>query len=200
MAGPEVKYGDVMSKHAAEAQHAVGRMPLVDVAALHDPELDRILEQASRWSTPRPAWYRTLASNPAIAKVFARYWDVAFRGGRVEHEIKELMRITVAQLLGCAFCASQRSVQAAEHGLTEEAIEQCALPDFDHPDRRARAALRLARELALDHAGRDPARFDAVYAELHEVFDAEEIMELAGVCVLFVGGTHVARSLGIAGG
>lgn len=90
-----------------------------------------------------------------------------------------------------------RTQQAAERGLTEDAIERCALPDFQHPDRRTRAAVRLARELALDHAGQDPARFDAVYEELHEVFDDEEIMELAGICVLFVGGTHVARSLGI---
>lgn len=187
-----------MSNDTAPAQHAAGRrMPLVDVVALRDPELDRIIERARQWSTPKPAWYQTLASSPSIAKAFAAYWDIAFRNGRVEHEIKELMRISVAQLLGCSFCASQRSVQAAEHGLTEAAIEQCALPDFQHPDRRTRAALRLARELALDQAGKDPARFDAVYAELHEVFDDEEIMELAGVCVLFIGGTHVARSLGV---
>lgn len=186
-----------MSKDAPGARHAVGRMPLVDVAALRDPELDRIIEQARRWSTPKPAWYQALASNPTIAKAFARYWDVAFRSGRVEHTIKELMRLRVAQLLGCAFCASQRSVQAGEQGLTEKAIAQCARPDFDHPDRRTRAALRLAGELTLDHAGQDPARFDAVYAELHEVFDDEEIVELAGICVLFIGGTHVARSLGI---
>jgi hypothetical protein len=42
-----------------------------------------------------------------------------------------------------------------------------------------RAALGLARELALDNASKDPSRFDVVYAKLHEVFDNEEIMELA---------------------
>ena len=189
-----------MSHDAAAPPESRGRrMPLVDVGALHDPELDRIIEQARRWSTPKPAWYRTLASNPAVAKAFAQYWDTAFRNGRVDHQIKELMRIAVAQLLGCSFCAAQRSVQAAELGLTEDAIAHCASPDFRHPDRRTRAALQLARELALDHAGKDPARFDAVYAELHEVFDDEEIIELAGICVLFIGGTHVARSLGIDG-
>jgi alkylhydroperoxidase family enzyme len=187
-----------MSYNPAQAMRTAGRrMPLVDVAALQDPELDRIVEQARRWSTPKPAWYQTLASNPPIAKAFAHYWDIAFRNGRVEHEIKELMRITIAQLLGCSFCSSQRSVQAAEHGLSEATIEQCALPDFQHPDRRTRAALRLARELTLDNAGKDPERFDSIYAELHDVFDDEEIMELAGICVLFIGGTHVARSLGI---
>lgn len=186
-----------MSNNAVQARAAARRMPLVDVAALDDPDLERIIEQSRRWSTPKPAWYQSLASNPSIAKAFAAYWDVAFRNGRVEHEIKELMRIAVAQLLGCSFCATQRSVQATEHGLTESAIEQCALPDFEHPDRRTRAALRLARELALDDAGKDPARFDAVYAELHDVFDDEEIMELAGICVLFLGGTKLARSLGI---
>ncbi len=173
------------------------RMPLVDVSSLADPELDRIIEQSRRWSTPKPAWYQTLASNPGVAKAFAQYWDLAFRNGRVEHEIKELMRLTIAQLLGCSFCADQRSTAAVDGGLSEDTIERCTLPDFEHPDRRTRAALRLARELALDNASRDPSRFDRVYADLHEVFDDEEIMELAGICVLFLGGTHVARSLGI---
>jgi len=172
-------------------------MPLVEVTALGDPELDQVIENARRWSTPKPAWYQTLASNPAVAKAFANYWDVAFRAGRVEHHIKELMRISVAQLLGCSFCSTQRSTKARETGLAEQDIERCAMPDFGHPDPRTRAALRLARELALDNASKDPGRFDDVYRELHEVFDDEEIMELAGICVLFVGGTHVARSLGI---
>ena len=173
------------------------RMPLVDIATLKDPELDVIIEKARRLSTPKPAWYQTLASNPPVAKAFAHYWDTAFRGGRVEHEIKELMRICVAQVLGCSFCSTQRSTQATAEGLSEEAIEACALPDFSHPDPRTRAAVNLARELALDNASRDPSRFDAIYAELHAVFDDEEIMELAGICVLFVGGSHLARSLGI---
>jgi AhpD family alkylhydroperoxidase len=175
-------------------------MPRVDVATLGDAELDRIIENARRWSTPKPAWYETLAASPPIAKAFANYWDVAFRAGRVEHRIKELMRLAIAQLLGCSFCAIQRSTKAIEGGLAEEEIEACTLADFNHPDGRTRAALRLARELALDNASRDQSRFDAVYRELHEVFDDEEIMELAGICVLFIGGTHVARSLGIVGG
>lgn len=173
------------------------RMPLVDVASLKDPELDRIVENSRRLSTPRPAWYQTLASNPQVAKAFAQYWDTVFRGGRVEHEIKELMRICVARLLGCSFCYEQRSTQAMQMGLAEETIQSCTLADFDSPDPRTRAALRLARELALDDASKDASRFDAIYADLHEVFDDEEIMELAGICVLFVGGTHLARSLGI---
>ena len=171
------------------------RMPRVDVASLKDSELDLIVENSRRLSTPRPAWYQTLASNPQVAKVFAQYWDTLFRGGRVEHEIKELMRICVAQLLGCSFCYEQRSTQAIQGGLAEEAIQSCALADSADP--RTRAALRFARELALDSAAKDPRRFDAIYASLHEVFDNEEIMELAGICVLFVGGSHLARSLGI---
>jgi alkylhydroperoxidase family enzyme len=193
----ELKMSAKMSDVAADPAAPAPRMPLVDISQLNDPELDGIIEKARRLSTPKPAWYQTLASNPGVAKAFAQYWDTVFRNGRVEHEIKELMRNCVAQLLGCSFCSTQRSTQAIEGGISEQAIENCALPDFHHPNPRTRAALRLARELALDNASRDPSRFDAVYAELHEVFDNEEIMELAGICVLFVGGTHLARSLGI---
>ncbi len=172
-------------------------MPLVEVENLKDPELARIIEKAARLSTPKPAWYQTLASNPSVAKAFAYYWDTVFRAGRVEHEIKELMRICVAQLLGCSFCSEQRSIPAIESGLAEQSVQACIAADFGSSEPRTRAALRLARELALDDASKDPSRFDAIYAELHTVFDDEEIMELAGICVLFVGGTRLARSLGI---
>ena len=173
------------------------RMPVIDVASLNDTELDVIIENARRFSTPKPAWYQTLASNRSVAKVFASYWDTVFRRGRVEHQIKELMRVCIAQLLGCDFCAAQRSVVAAEQGLSETVIQACATPDFDYPDPRTRAALRLARELALDTPSSDLSRFDSIYADLRKVFDDEEVMELAGICILFVGGTRLARSLNI---
>ena len=73
------------------------------------------------------------------------------------------MRIAIASLLDCEFCATQRSVWALEEGLDESQAAACSLPDFDPPDPRARAAVRYARTLAL---ARDDDSFDAAYAEL----------------------------------
>jgi AhpD family alkylhydroperoxidase len=85
-----------------------------------------------------------------MAVAYAMYWDETHRGGSVEHAIKELMRIAIAGLLVCGFCADQRSVMAVDAGLDEEDTLACALPEFEHRDPRTRAALRYARALVLD--------------------------------------------------
>jgi AhpD family alkylhydroperoxidase len=170
------------------------RLPRVDPSEVTDPELEAVLERAERLSTPKPAWYLTLAHNPEMAKAYAAYWDTTHRGGRVEHTTKELMRIAIAQLLDCTFCADQRSVVATEQGLSEEDAAACALPAFNHPDPRVRAALRYARALTLEQ---DPDAFDDVYRELREVFDDAEVVELGCFAAIAIGGVILSRSLRI---
>lgn len=174
--------------------NTAGRLPRLADAEVGDPELRQVLERAERLSTPRPEWYLTLASSPEMAVGYARYWDLTHRGGEVEHEIKELMRIAISTLLGCEFCAEQRSVVALEEGLDEEAAGACALPDFDHPDRRTRAALRFARALVADSPS-TPVTWDPVYAELGECFSPGEIVELGCFAAIALGGVKLSRSL-----
>jgi alkylhydroperoxidase family enzyme len=170
------------------------RVPRLDSADVTDPTLQRVLEQAERLSTPKPGWYLTLGHAPDMAVGYAAFWDLTHRGGRVEHTIKELMRIAIATLLGCAFCAHQRSVLALEQGLDEEVATTCSMPDFNHPDPRTRAALRFARALTLDAPG-VPTNWDSIYAELRSVFDLGEIVELGCFAALALGGVKLSRSL-----
>lgn len=161
---------------------------------IDDPELVAILERAERLSTPKPAWYLTLAHNPQMAKAYAAYWETTHRGGIVEHRVKELMRIAIAQLLDCAFCADQRSALALDGGLEEPEAAACALPTFEHPDPRTRAALHYARSLATTP---DPSAFGAVYDELSAVFSDAEIVELGCFAAIAIGGVVLSRSLQI---
>jgi len=176
------------------ATGTASRLPLVPESEVCDPELRAIVERAARLSTPKPAWYLTLAHNPEVAKAYAAYWDSTHRGGRVEHRVKELMRIAIAQLLGCRFCADQRSLLAVEQGLDEAEAAACALPDYEHPDPRTRAALRYARALVLES---DPDAFDPVYAELRGAFSNAEVVELGCFAAIAIGGVILSRSLQI---
>lgn len=173
------------------------RLPQVRREDVTDPELLAVVERAEQLSTPKPAWYLTLAHDPEMAVAYARFWDLTHRGGQVEHTTKELMRIAISQLLGCDFCADQRSVTALNDGLQEEEARSCAMPDFNHPDPRARAALRYARALALDRPGDDGSAFDAVYEELREVFSDSEVVELGCFAAIAIGGVKLSRSLRI---
>jgi alkylhydroperoxidase family enzyme len=155
-----------------------------------DPGLHDVIERAKVTKSPPPAWYRTMGQNPEVAKEFARYWDMLHRGGTVPHEIKELARIQIAQIVGCEFCARQVSPLAAS--ITEEEKRSCALPNWEHPDPKTRAALHYARTLTLDD-GRDKE----VYAELKKFYTSAEIIELSAFFCLTAGGNRMAQSWSI---
>jgi AhpD family alkylhydroperoxidase len=170
------------------------RLPRVSRAEIDDPRLVQVLDRAEKLSTPKPAWYQTLAHAPDMAVAYAQYWDLTHRGGRVEHTTKELMRIAISELLGCGFCADQRSVMAVEEGLQEADAQACGLPDFNHPDPRVRAALRFARALTLDRPGNEQD-WDAVYEELSQVYSPAETVELGCFAAIAIGGVKFSRSL-----
>jgi alkylhydroperoxidase family enzyme len=155
-----------------------------------DPGLRDVIERAKVTKSPPPAWYRTMGQNPEVAKEFARYWDMLHRGGTVPHEIKELARIQIAQIVGCEFCARQISPLASS--ITEEEKRSCALPNWEHPDPKTRAALHYARTLTLDD-GRDKE----VYAELKKFYSNAEIIELSAFFCLTAGGNRMAKSWSI---
>jgi len=63
-------------------------------------------------------------------------------------------------MVGCEFCSKQSTPAA---GITDEEKSSCALPAWEHPDPRTRAALHYARTLTLDDG-----RGAEAYAELDE--------------------------------
>jgi alkylhydroperoxidase family enzyme len=155
-----------------------------------EPGLRDVIERAKVTKSPPPQWYRTMGQNPEVAKAFAGYWDMLHRGGTVPHEIKELARIQIAQIIGCEFCARQISPLAPS--ITEEENRSCALPDWEHPDPKTRAALHYARTLTLDD-GRDKE----VYSELKKYYSNAEIIELSAFFCLTAGGNRMAKSWSI---
>lgn len=167
----------------------VANVPQIDESELSDPELRDVIERAAVTKSPPQSWYRTMGNNPEVANAFAGYWDILHRGGTVPHEIKELARIQIAQMIGCEFCARQISPLAE---IDEETKLACALPNWEHPDPATRAALHYARTLVLDD-GRD----EQVYEELKQFFTLSEIVELAAFFCLTMGGNRMAKSWGI---
>ena len=170
-------------------QEHTANVPQLDEAMIEDEELRAVIERAAVTLSPPPQWYRTMGQNSDVAKAFAAYWDLLHRGGTVPHEIKELARVQIAQMIGCEFCARQISPLAE---IDEETKRSCALPHWEHPDPRTRAALHYARTLTLDD-GRD----EEVYEQLKQHYTYAEIVELAAFFCLTMGGNQMAKSWGI---
>jgi len=163
----------------------VPHIPQVHDDEIRDPALAAVIEEAATTKAPPPSWYRTLGHNAPVAVAFAQYWELLHRGGQVEHRIKELCRLQIAQLIDCEFCARQASPAA---GITGEEKASCAVPDWEHPDPRTAAALHYSRTLVLGEGD------DEVYEELHRHFTDAEIVEIAAFAMLTMGGNRMAKS------
>lgn len=170
------------------------QLPAIDREAITDPELLEVLERSERFSAPKPAWFLTIGHAPEVAVGFDRFWDLTFRQGRIDHTTKEMVRLTMVTMLGCNFCGGQRSALALEEVSAEE-LAACALPGFDHPDLRVRAALRFARAIAHDVSPEVETDWDSVYGELREHYDDAEVAELLSFATIALGGVLVARTL-----
>ena len=81
----------------------MARLPYVDPTSLTDPELIEYLERARLLGTPRPETQAIRSNVPAVAKAFSRPWKTIFRGGAVEHSLKELCRVYVSQTIDCDY-------------------------------------------------------------------------------------------------
>ena len=81
----------------------MARISYVDPASLTDPELVEDMKLAQRYGTPRPETQAIRSHVPDVAKAFSRAWKRIFRGGNLEHSLKELCRVYVSETIGCEY-------------------------------------------------------------------------------------------------
>ena len=108
------------------------------------------------------------------------FYAQMFHGGRVEVRIKQLARMKLSTMHGCAFCNRGNSKAALADGVSQEQLDALFDPDSALFDDRERAVLRLCEELTL--ANMDGYMDRHLYDALSEHFDDGEIFEL-GVCL-----------------
>jgi AhpD family alkylhydroperoxidase len=125
------------------------------------------------------------ANRPALAIAFLRLQRELEVGTRLSPRLRELLRLRVAFHNQCRSCMAVRSAAAIADGMTEGAV--CSLehpaeaPDLTDAEK---TALRYADLMATDHLSID----DDVFADLHEHFSEDEIIDLGvhiGICVGF---------------
>ncbi len=112
------------------------------------------------------------------------YAEVFFKG-RVERRVKELLRLKLSTLHGCAFCNKGNTKSARDSGMTEAQID--AIWDIESPHfcARERAVLRLAEQMALANMHGEVTASHS--AELHAHFSEAEIVELGMVAAVLTG-------------
>jgi alkylhydroperoxidase family enzyme len=167
----------------------ISYVPLADMTA----DMRAEMERCAREGTPRPESSAIRAHVPAAFWFFANGWNDLFRGGVVEHEIKELCRVYVSRSVKCEYCGNQRSEQGRSGGLVEGQYDELlnfeSSPAFSD---RQKAALAYTEAIArhLD-AG------DELWDRLHRHFGEPELVELGCFVGLTLGQQSWLRLLNI---
>jgi len=108
------------------------------------------------------------------------FYAQMFFAGRVDTRIKQLARMKLSTMHGCAFCNRGNSKAALADGVTQEQLDALFDPSSSLFDGRETAVLRLCEEMTL--ANMDGYMDRGLYDALGDHFDDGEIFEL-GVCL-----------------
>ena len=101
------------------------------------------------------------------------------------HGIKEILRLRLSTVHGCAFCNKGNRLDALKAGLSEAQVRAIDSPDAAVWGPDERAVLRLAGEVALTNPG---GRLDEpLYRELRAHFDDAQIFELGMTMAVLTG-------------
>ena len=79
------------------------RLPYVDPKTITDPEVAAYLDLARREGTPRPESQAIRAHVPTVLQAFSEAWNLTFRNGVCDHNIKELCRVYVSKSIDCEY-------------------------------------------------------------------------------------------------
>lgn len=113
------------------------------------------------------------------------FYGRMFHGGRVEDRLKQLMRMKLSTLHGCAFCNRGNEKAALEAGVTRAQPDAPADPDAEAFDAQERALLPLCGQMTL--ANMEGWLDRPLYEALRAHFDDGEFFEL-GMCMAVLTG------------
>ena len=127
-----------------------------------------------------------MAHAPNYAEAFFDAMHMALFEGNVDHKLKEIIRIQLANLAGDKYFSSTRSKTAQQDGLTEAMIEAGGREDFaDDPQ------FSDAEKWALGYGYwmyRTPGKLNkAYYDEGRNYFSDAQITELGGMIAVYYG-------------
>ncbi len=66
-------------------------------------KIRRYFKIAEERGAPNATLLRILARNPDSMRLFYDSWNDAFYGGRLDHGLKEIVRVRMARLRGCGY-------------------------------------------------------------------------------------------------
>jgi AhpD family alkylhydroperoxidase len=135
------------------------------------------------------------AAAPTLMRDYQRAQIAIATAVNFDPALTELVKLRVSQINGCANCINLHTIEAREHGETEQRLYLLSAwreaPCFDE---RERAAIGWGEALARLSEGRDR---EAAYAALKAHFSEEEQIKLTITINVITGWNHMAVGFGL---
>ncbi|MCB0167153.1 MAG: carboxymuconolactone decarboxylase family protein [Anaerolineae bacterium] len=158
------------------------------------PEISDLIAAAEVKGAPDPRIMSIMTRSP-LGVLWGKYWHALLYEGLLPHRLKEMVRLYMSVAHQCGYCSTVRSTQGQTEGVTEELVRE--LWQFESSDKlseQEKAALRYAKRFKAEEGAIDS---DESWAELHDHFSDEEIIELGLFCADVHGVGQFARSLDV---
>lgn len=115
--------------------------------------------------------------SPELGAAVGRLSAAVYGDRLVSARVREVARMRIAQINGCAVCLGWRFADLAAQGVTEELYAHVDDPTAGDYSEQERLAIEYAEKFALDHRSLDDAFFTRMKAE----FTDAEILELTAM-------------------
>lgn len=158
------------------------RPNVLQPAEIDDREVKYLLEEAKTNWYGDTAFFGAMAHCPSIFKNIVSTFESFGQGENVDAELLELVRLKIAEVHQCAYCATVRTLDVQETVKLKEDAIFGEISEGELPRDEYLAVLLAA------HLSEDPHQItDELFADLREEFTEQEIVELLLFISLEVG-------------
>ena len=83
--------------------NAVPNISMLDIEALRHTTLAPHIEKCLRNHAPDPAFHAIMGHNVELCEAMFVAWDTLFNTGRIDHKLKEVIRVHLSRMAACTY-------------------------------------------------------------------------------------------------
>ena len=81
----------------------MANITLLDVEALRATKLKPYIDKCLANHAPDPAFHAVMGHNVELCEAMFVAWDTLFNTGRIDHKLKEVIRVQLSRMAACTY-------------------------------------------------------------------------------------------------
>jgi len=81
----------------------VPNITMLDIEGLRQTKLKPYIEKCLQHRAPDPAFHGMMGHNIDLCEAMFVAWDTVFNTGRIDHKLKEIIRVQLSRMAACSY-------------------------------------------------------------------------------------------------